>query len=160
MHEHFFPCETVDGGCFAFAPLVGSNLFCQRTSQLGESTCHMPISYRFILLETSAAGLPGNYLKPPRTPKQLLSSPARLVSATGHQTASHVPCCGPPALLWRLDGAASQHLVRHRTNWPCGVPRPRALQSTHPISQTVFLTERRLFRRARRRHTEGAGWTS
>ena len=57
-----FSCETVDGGGFAFAPLVGSNLFCQRTSQLGESACHMPISYRFILLETSAAGLPGNYL--------------------------------------------------------------------------------------------------
>ena len=63
MHEQlFFFCETVDGGCFAFAPLVGSNLFCQRTSQLGESACHMPISYRFIRLETSAAGLPGNYL--------------------------------------------------------------------------------------------------
>ena len=38
-----FSCETVDGGCFAFAPLVGSNLFCQRTSQLGESACHMQI---------------------------------------------------------------------------------------------------------------------
>ena len=60
--NNIFSCETVDGGCFAFAPLVGSNLFCQRTSQLGESACHMPISYRFILLETSAAGLPGNYL--------------------------------------------------------------------------------------------------
>ena len=60
--NNIFSCETVDGGCFAFAPLVGSNLFCQRTSQLSESTCHMPISYRFILLETSAAGLPGNYL--------------------------------------------------------------------------------------------------
>ena len=34
----------------------------QRTSQLGESACHMPLSYRFIFLETSAAGLPGNYL--------------------------------------------------------------------------------------------------
>ena len=60
--NNVFSCETVDRGCFAFAPLVVSNLVCQRTSQLGESACHMPISYRLILLETSAAGLPGNYL--------------------------------------------------------------------------------------------------
>ena len=46
--NNVFSCETVDGGCFAFAPLFGSNLFCQRTSQLGESACHMPISYRLI----------------------------------------------------------------------------------------------------------------
>ena len=58
---YFAKGKTVDGGCFAFAPLVGPNLFCQRTSQLGESACHMPFSYRFILLETAAAGLPGNY---------------------------------------------------------------------------------------------------
>ena len=56
--NNLFSCEVVDGGCFVFALLVDSNLFYQRISQLGELVCYMPISYRFILLEISAAGLP------------------------------------------------------------------------------------------------------
>ena len=57
--NNVFSCETVDRGCFAFAPLVVSNLVCQRTSQLGESACHMPISYRLFFWKLPPPACPG-----------------------------------------------------------------------------------------------------
>ena len=67
MHEQRFSCETVDGGCFAFAPLVGScrfQLFLSNNIAARRiSLPHAHFLYRFILLETSATGLRGNTCK-------------------------------------------------------------------------------------------------